>query len=103
MKAKKDTYRKSEFISVGEGINDLLNAYSIENKYLQTLLITKWDKFMGPSVATRTEKIYFKDKTMHVVLKSAALKHQLTLSKSKIVELVNKEMDRDLIEEIIFL
>jgi hypothetical protein len=95
--------RLSDSVPISEGIDKLLNTYNLENKYLQTLITTKWEHFMGPSVATRTEKIYFKGKTMHVVLTSAPLKHQLNLSKSKIIALINDEMNQSLIDDVVFL
>lgn len=97
------TIRLSDSVPISEGIEKLLSTYHLENKYMQTLMTTKWEHFMGASVATRTEKIYFKDKTMYVVLTSAPLKHQLNLSKTKIIALVNDEMKQQIIDDVVFL
>lgn len=95
--------RLSNAVPISESIEKFLNTYKLENKFLQTLVSTKWESLVGLSVANRTEKIYFKDKTMFVILNSAPLKHQLNLSKTKIIALVNNEMNQNIIEDVVFL
>ena len=57
---------------------------------------------MGPTVANRTTKIYFRDKKLFVYLNSAPLREELFNGRDKIIKLLNEEAGTEIIEEIIF-
>lgn len=102
---KKDvaSIRMSDSLSLDESLNEMFSVYNLEAKYHQALLLSKWEKIVGATVATRTEKISFKNQIMYVTLTSAALKHQLNLSKSKLISLINDEINKIIILDIVFL
>lgn len=98
-----DNRRKSDVLTLKEGIDELLKQYRLKGKFNQVNLIASWEKIMGKTISTRTEKIFFKDKTLFVQLNSAPLKHQLSAAKAKVVELVNKEFEEELIDDVKFI
>ena len=85
-----------------EAIVEMLKNYQIENKFLQHRLIGSWEKVMGKTVANRTTKVFFRDKTLFVYLSSASLRQELLMEKIKIIHLLNEEMGKLLIEDIVF-
>jgi len=85
-----------------EAINEMLKNFRIDNKFLQHKLIASWEKVMGPTVAHRTTKIYFRDKKLFVYLSSAPLREELFNGRDKIIKLLNEEAGAQVIEEIIF-
>lgn len=89
------------FFKIEESISGMLKTLNLENRYLQTLAITHWENLLGPTVVSRTEKIFFKENTMCVVVKSAPLKHQLNMSKDKIIKAINKEVGKNVVEDMI--
>lgn len=105
MSKKKDasSIRLSDSISINHSLNEMLSVFNIETKYHQALLLTKWESVVGATVATRTIKITFKDNIMYVTLTSAPLKHQLSLSKTKLIGLINDSIKKDIVKDIIFL
>lgn len=98
-----DSSRKSNTAPLKEAFNELLKAYRIDNKYNQTRIIAFWENLMGKTIAKRTSKIYFREKVMFIEISSASLKHELSLSKTKMMELIHKEFGAGLVEDIIFL
>jgi len=98
-----DSGRKSEATPLKEAFQDLLKTYQLEGKFKETQLISSWETIMGKTIAKRTGKIYIKDKKMFVEVTSAPLKHELNMSKSKVIEMFNNRFYKNLIEEIIFL
>ena len=88
MKKKPFDARKKDTTTVGDAIKELLNTYKIKSKYHQTNITASWGKLMGNTIASRTEKIFFKNHVLFVQLSSAALKHELNMSKSKASPLV---------------
>lgn len=104
MNMKKKKYpRKSEISTVGEAINELFSDYRLKGKYNEARLITSWEKLMGKTIANRTGKIFIKKQVLFVEIQSAPLKHELNMSKSKIMDILKKEIGEGIIEEIIFM
>ena len=55
---------------------------------------------MGRPIAKRTSKIYIKDKSFLYIL-LAPLKHELSMSRDKILVLLSKEFGDSIINEVI--
>lgn len=102
-KKNEQTFRKAETSSLKEAIGELLNAYKLKNKYNETHIVAAWSRIMGPAIANRTSKIFVKNKKLYVQLNSAPLKSELAMSKSKILEILNKDVQEEMLEEVIFL
>ena len=51
--------------------------------------------------AKHTKKIFFKNKTLHIKLDSAALKQELSYVKEGLLQKLNKEMGRRVVENIV--
>jgi len=94
---------KSDAASIKEAVNDMLQAYNIKDKFNQTHIIASWERLMGKPIAKRTTKIFIKEKVMFVELTSAPLKQELSLSKTKILQILNNEAGENLLEDIVFI
>ena len=101
--AKKFDSRKSDVITFREGMGNLLKHYQLEQKYDEKQLILSWGKILGKPIEDRTEKLFIKDKKLFAKLSSAPLRHELSMTKSKILELFRKEFGHDIITDIVFL
>jgi hypothetical protein len=99
----KKTYRKSVAITAGDAIVELLKLYQLEGKFNETYVVANWEKIMGKTISSRTEKIYFKNKLMFLKLSSSPLKKDMILSKQTIIDLINKEARTKVVEDLIFL
>lgn len=102
-KRQEPAFRKAETSSLKEAIDELLSAYKLRSKYNETHVVASWSRIMGPAIANRTSKIFIKNKKLYVLLNSAPLKSELSMSKSKILEILNKDVQEELLEEVIFL
>lgn len=95
--------RKSNTSTVGEAIRDLLNVYRLQHKFDEARLIESWDRLMGKSIASRTTRLFIKDKKLFIQVSSAPLKNELSLSKAKIIEIFDREVGKDIIRQVILL
>ena len=93
--------RKSEPSSIGEAVNDMLKRFRIEGKFDETKLISQWEKVMGAPIAKRTTKIYIRNKKLFVHLSSAPLKHELNMSRDRILVLLTKELGKPIVNEVV--
>jgi predicted nucleic acid-binding Zn ribbon protein len=81
----------------------MLNEYKLDSKYTTVLIKASWEKLMGKPIASRTSQISLKNGKLSVKLTSAPLKNELNMSKSKILELLEKEFGKGVVREIIFI
>jgi len=79
----------------------MLKAFRIEDKFDETNLINQWEKVMGGPIAKRTTKIYIYQKKLYVHLNSAPLKHELNMSRDKILVMLTKEFGKPIVNEVI--
>lgn len=94
--------RKSGTSSVKDAIEAMLDSYKLRGKFDQTKLINSWESMMGKPISRRTEKIFIKEKMLFVKLNSAPLRQELTIAKSKVLEIIHKHFDKNLVEDIKF-
>ena len=99
----KDSYRTSQTTPLKNALNELLNVYKLKSKTEESHIITSWRRLMGNAIANRTTKIYIKDNKIFIQINSAPLKNELMMAKSKIIEIINKEVEDTKIEEVVFL
>ncbi len=95
--------RDRDISSVGDALKKMLDQYSLHNKFDRTDLISSWAKIAGAPIAKRTERIFIKDDILFVELSSASLKHELNMSKSKLMEKIEEELGRSVVKNILFL
>ena len=100
---KQNSSRKAGTITLKEAIDDLLNAYKLRSKFNETYLTAHWETIMGKAIANRTSKVYVADRKLYVQITSAPLRNELVLAKSKIIELINKDVGEEVVVEVIFI
>jgi len=86
-----------------EAISKLLDVYRLQNGLDETKLINKWDEVVGDLISKHTENLFIKNKKLYVKLDSPALKHELSFAREKLVQSLNKAIDKNVIEEIHFI
>ena len=86
-------------------ISDVLKAF-IENNKLQSGMdkidVEKaWKDLMGNGVNTYTKEVILKGTTLYVTLTSAVLREELTHGKQKIISMLNEELRKDVVKELV--
>lgn len=86
-------------------ISDVLKAF-IENNKLQSGMdkidVEKaWKDLMGNGVNTYTKEVILKGSTLYVTLSSAVLREELSYGKQKIIAMLNEELRKDVVKELI--
>jgi predicted nucleic acid-binding Zn ribbon protein len=95
--------RKADIQPLKESLEALVKAYKLQGKLNQVTITESWEKIMGRAIALKTQQLYFRDGKLFVRLNSAPLKHELTMAKSKVIELINAEVGMKAISEVVFL
>ena len=60
-----------------------------------------WKSLMGNGVNSYTRNVVLKGSTLYVELTSAVLREELSHGKSKIVAMINEELRRDVVRDVV--
>ena len=93
--------KKNEFQSVGQAIRDMLNSYRLSNKYDEANIIESWERLVGKPIASRTKKVFIRNKVLFVEFDSPTMRHDFSLHKTEVLEVFRKEFGDGVITEII--
>ncbi len=89
--------------SFRNAFKDFLKEENLEHTYKQKHLITHWEQIMGKTIASRTEKLFFKDKVLFIKVTSAPLKNEMLVAKPQIMEILKKELGNAEVRDVRFL
>lgn len=95
--------RKKDATPLADAFQDLLKAYRLEDTYQQKLLISSWPSLVGKTIADRTSNVYIKDKKLMVKITSGPVKKELQLNKSKVIALIETQIGKGIVDDVIFL
>lgn len=93
--------KKNEFQSVGQAIRDMLNSYRLANKYDEATIIESWERLVGKPIASRTKKVFIKNKVLFVEFDSPTMRHDFSLHKREVLDIFRKEFGEGVVTEII--
>lgn len=100
---KESASRRPGITPLKEAIDQMFSKYKLETKYNESYLTAHWEQLMGKSIASRTTQVYVKNRTLFLQIESAPLRNELARAKHKIIELINREVAENLIEEVVFI
>lgn len=95
--------RKKDATPLADAFQDLLKAYRLEDTYQEKLLISSWPTLIGKTIADRTSNVYIKDKKLMVKITSGPVKKELQLNKSKVIALIESQIGKGIVDDVIFL
>jgi hypothetical protein len=95
--------RNNQAVPLKDALNAFMDSFNLTSKYNETSLVASWEKIMGQTIASRTEKIYVRSGTLFLGISSAPLRQELIMAKSKLISLINKEMGKELVNEVVFI
>ena len=86
-------------------LSDALKEFIEENKLQKGMdkvdAKTAWTKLMGNGVNSYTNSVELKNETLFVSLSSSVLREELSLGKTKIIDMMNEELGRELIKKLV--
>ncbi|OYU82068.1 MAG: RNA-binding protein [Flavobacterium sp. BFFFF1] len=92
-------------ISNDSVIGDILKEIIIQNKLqpgIDAISVSNaWASLMGNGVKNYTKEVVLKGSTLYVSLSSSVLREELAYGKEKIMKMLNEEMGREVVREVI--
>ena len=89
---KKFNEREKKIVDLGGAIRQMLNEYSLDQKFSQSDLLKSWPKIVGPAISSKTVRIFIKSKILFVEISSAPLKSELNQRRSLLLKRIEEEL-----------
>jgi predicted nucleic acid-binding Zn ribbon protein len=94
--------RDAEDTPLKDLIDRFLKSYRLDKKMKEMEVINGWKEMMGVAIANRTEKLYIKNKVLHIKLNSSVMREELANGKQIILLRVNEFAGFNIINDIWF-
>ena len=92
-------------LSKESSIGDVLKAFIETNKLQSGMdkidVQEAWKSLMGNGVNSYTKEVVLKGSTLYVSLTSAVLREELSYGKQKIITMINEELRKEVVKDII--
>lgn len=87
--------------SIGEVLQQIIQVNKLQSGMDQVSVKDAWVSLMGNGVNSYTRNVVLKGSTLYVELTSAVLREELTHGKSKIIAMINEELKREIVKEVV--
>jgi hypothetical protein len=87
--------------SVGDILKQIIEVNKLQSGMDQIDVKDAWRSLMGNGVNSYTKNVVLKGSTLYVELTSAVLREELSHGKSKIIKMINEELRRDVVRDVI--
>ena len=95
-------YSGNEF-TLKDAIETMLKEYGLEEKIRELHISNAWETLMGKTIHIRTESIRLKNRKLYIKVNSSVLKEELHYARSKVLEIINKEFEKPVVDEVVIL
>lgn len=93
--------KRQNTATLRELIEELIRQEGLEEGLLRNRLYDLWDDMLGVTVAKNTRNKYLKDRKLFVELDSSVVRSQLFMMRQEIVAQLNKQLGKELIDELV--
>ncbi|MCH5215870.1 MAG: DUF721 domain-containing protein [Muribaculaceae bacterium] len=93
--------KRTEAVSIGEVIMNVVKQNNLEERLLEQRIIDSWHLVVGPTINKYTVNRYISNHTLYVYLTSAAVKSELMLHKSSLLKRLNEITGKETITDVV--
>ncbi len=87
--------------SIGDVLKEIIQSNKLQPGMDQISVKEAWVSLMGNGVNSYTKNVLLKGSTLYVELTSSVLREELSHGKSKIIAMINEELRRDIVKDVI--
>lgn len=93
--------RRNDHLNLGEALKEFIKENRLQKGMDRVDVKTAWVKLMGNGVNQYTTSVELKGDVLYVSLSSSVLRQELSLGKSKIIALINEELQKEVVKKIV--
>ena len=87
--------------SIGDVLKEFIEKNKLQSGMDKIDVEEAWKSLMGNGVNSYTKEVVLKGTTLYVSLTSAVLREELSYGKQKIIKMINEELHKEVIKEVI--
>ena len=87
--------------SIGDVLKEFIEKNKLQAGMDKINVEEAWKSLMGNGVNSYTKEVVLKGTTLYVSLTSAVLREELSYGKQKIIKMINDELRKEVIKEVI--
>jgi hypothetical protein len=87
--------------SIGDVLKEFIKKNKLQAGMDKIDVEDAWKSLMGNGVNSYTKEVVLKETTLYVYLTSAVLREELSYGKQKIINMINDELGKEVIKEVI--
>ncbi|AYN03005.1 MULTISPECIES: DUF721 domain-containing protein [unclassified Flavobacterium] len=87
--------------TVGDILQKIIEVNKLQYGMDEIDVKDAWRQLMGNGVNSYTRNVILKGSTLYVELTSSVLREELTHGKSKIITMINEELRRDVVRDVV--
>jgi hypothetical protein len=95
------TKRLNNESSIGDVLKEIIQSNKLQPGMDQVSVKEAWVSLMGNGVNSYTKNVTLKGSTLYVELTSSVLREELGHGKSKIIAMINEELRRDIVKDVV--
>lgn len=92
--------KRTKVKSIGELLQTYLRQEGLETPLAQHRIVDEWNNVIGPAMAHYTGDVFIRNQTLHVFLKSPALRQNLMMRRTALVQELNRRVGMQVITTI---
>ena len=93
--------RQSNQSTVGDVLKQIIQVNKLQPGMDQIDVKEAWQNLMGNGVNSYPKNLALRGSTLYVELSSSVLREELSHGKSKIIAMINEELQREVIKEVV--
>ncbi len=93
--------RPSNDKKLSEAIDQMLNHSHLSARVQQATLEADWELLFGKTIKKYTDTIYLNNGILKINVSIAVLKTELNFNKTKMIDIINKHYNANIVNEII--
>lgn len=94
--------RNNEHISISDALKEFVETHKLEKGLDKVNVADAWLKLMGNGVNNYTIAVNLERNTLYVQLSSSVLREELSYGKTKIINMLNEELGKEIIKKLVF-
>lgn len=94
--------RKNDDTSISEVLKAFIEKNKLQHGIDAVDVKQAWANLMGNGVNNYTKEVILQKKTLFVWLTSSVLREELSYGKQKIIKMINEELGKEVITDLVF-
>lgn len=95
--------KKSEPQSLREVLEEAILECDMQDELMRVRASQMWRRMVGESIAAGCGRPFFRGDVMFISVRNAALRHELTMSRTAMITALNNAMKKDIVADIRFI